>query len=178
MATNKTRIKRTSTHVPCSIEEADIFVGLIGTSQSQIDLAEAETEKQIQKLREDLRKRTEKVRKDRNTLMTGLFAFASSRQDTLIESNGGKKTIELTNGSFGWRWTPPAVCINNDELFIAECKRMGFHRYIRVKEEVNREALLDARPRIPYLAFTQREEFVVKPANASDVVKTRTITLD
>ncbi len=179
MAKNKvTRIKRSQTHIPQTLEEADIFVGLIGLSQNEIDRQEAQAEKAITRIRERLRARTEQVRKDRNALMTGIFAFAQSRRDNLIEANDGKKTIELSNGTFGWRFTPPAVSIEDDALFIAECKRWGFLTYIRTKEEVDREALLANRPKIGYLSFTHKEEFVVKPAKAREVAKTRTITVE
>ncbi|HEY4493255.1 MAG TPA: host-nuclease inhibitor Gam family protein [Candidatus Paceibacterota bacterium] len=176
MSTSSTRIKRTSVPTPRNLEEADAAVGSIGNHQSLIDRLEANAEARIKEIREELRRTTEGVRKDRNAFMTGLFAFAEANKAILTED--GRKTVTLTNGTISWRWTPPAVSIEDDKEFLKLLHRRGLDHYIRTKEEVDREALLSERPRITGLSFTQKEEFVVKPAGATEVAKTRTISLD
>ena len=175
-----TRVKRSTTDTPQNLEQTDRFVGLLGNEQARLDALELEAEAEIRQIRENLRKESEPVRKRRNNLMTGIFTFASANKATLIFVEG-KKTVELTNGTITWRWTPPAVSVENDEEMIANLKRRGLDEYVRVKEELDRQKLLADRkdlPRVAGLAFTQKEEFVVKPHASTEVAKTRTITVD
>jgi phage host-nuclease inhibitor protein Gam len=173
-----TRIKKSNTNIPQNLEQADRAVGQIGTHQAVIDQLEARAAEEIAAIRERLRKESEASRKARNTLMTSVFAFASANKALLTRDS---KTIVLTNGSISWRWTPPAVSVEDDEAMIATLRRRGLGEFVRVKEELDRASLLASReelPRIAGLSFTQREEFVVKPSGSSEVAKTRTITLE
>ena len=129
MAT-KTCIKRSDSHVPTSVEELDRWVGLIGTAQSQVDTLEAAAESEIRAIRERLRKETKKAREGRNSLMTGIFTFASANRAGLT---GDGKTVRLTNGSISWRWTPPAVSIDDDAEFLELLHRRGLDEFIRLK---------------------------------------------
>src|SRR3989344_4969395 len=133
-----TRIKKSDSHVPTSVEELDRWVGLIGTAQSQIDTLETAAEGEIRAIRERLRRETKKAREGRNSLMTGIFTFASANRARLT---GDGKTVRLTNGSISWRWTPPALAVDDDAAFPELLHRRGLDEFIRLKEEVNREAL-------------------------------------
>ena len=133
-ATTK-RIKKSATNVPQTLEQTDRWVGLLGNEQAMLDALDLEAEAKVRQIRENLRKQSEPVRKRRNNLMTGIFTYASANKARLVDDD--HKTVELTNGALSWRWTPPAVSVEDDEEIIANLKRRGLDCYVRVKEELD-----------------------------------------
>jgi phage host-nuclease inhibitor protein Gam len=77
---------------------------------------------------------------------------------------GDKKSVEFSFGTFGWRWTPPKVELQKltEEALIALLKKLKMKRFVRVKESLDKEALLKERPEISGVKYTQREEFFVE----------------
>ncbi len=98
-----------------------------------------------------------------------------------MTEQGKKKTVELPTGIFGWRTTPPSVSLKNVKKVMEELKKLGLTQFIRIKEEINKEAILrepDVAKHVKGILITQHEEFVVKPVEVqveiiSDVKKFR-----
>lgn len=93
-------------------------------------------------------------------------AYCESRRDEL--TNGGKqKTAYFTTGEVQWRAKPPAVKISSVAKVIEAIKNTGFLQFLRVKEEINKEALLaDPKTACSISGISIREneeEFVIKP---------------
>ena len=154
------------------------LLGILDETQARLDKAEALADERIAKIKEALREATESDRKVTGKIMDKLVIFASENRN-LIECDGVKTAI-LTNGSLALRLTPPAVDVEDDEVMIELLKRMGLGRFIRTKEELDRELLLAERknmPRVPGLSFSQKEKLSVQPVGASEVVKTRKVKL-
>ena len=163
---------------PTTLESADKLLGILDETQARLDKAEALADERIAKIKEALCEATEADRKMTGKIMDKLVIFASENRD-LIERDG-VKTVTLTNGSLALRLTPPAVDVEDDEVMIELLKRMGLGRFIRTKEELDRELLLAERknmPRVPGLSFSQKEKLSVQPVGASEVVKTRKVKL-
>lgn len=103
------------------------------------------------------------------------IADAQDRVSRWCEANreeltrGGKtKTVEFTTGKVSWRLRPPAVTLRKIEDIIAYLRGVkGGPSFLRVKEEVNKDALLAA----PQFAATvpgvkigsAGEDFIVEP---------------
>jgi phage host-nuclease inhibitor protein Gam len=51
----------------------------------------------------------------------------------------------------------------DDTDIIATLKKKGLTNYIRVTEELDREALLRDRPTVPHVSYVNRDEFFAKP---------------
>ncbi len=113
----------------------------------------------------------------------GLFVFGESRREELTEG-GKRKTVEVPTGLFCWRLTPHAVSLKNVEEVLNSLKSLGLNRFIRTKEEVNKEEMLkekEVAKTVNGVSITQHEEFIVKPAElgieiASRVSKLKKIT--
>lgn len=99
-------------------------------------------------------------------LQKAVQAFCESRRLEL--TNGGKqKTAYFTTGEVQWRAKPPAVVAKGIEDILESLRNLGLFRFIRTKEELNKEAML-AEPDIArsISGVTIREgveEFVIKP---------------
>lgn len=171
-----TRIKKTQTIVPNLLAQADLLVGEIGKSQDSINTIQAGLAKKIAALREEAEKSLAPLVSERDSQINALFAFANAKKDSLTEK---AKTVNLSSGSFGWRLTPPRVeAAESDEEIIARLKRTGNKQYIRIIEELDRQALLVERPKIRGISYLQNDEFFVVPKQKSRKAKTFTKAID
>jgi phage host-nuclease inhibitor protein Gam len=153
------RLKKTLTAIPASVAEAATYLVSIGEKQREINRVKRETKKAC----EDAKKKVEDLSRERNAFFTALFAFAQPRKAELTEDKRTQKTFA---GTFGWRWTTPYVDLKEgktDAQIIATLKRDGLTQYIRVVEELDREAMLRDRPEVAGVLYSQRDEFFAKP---------------
>ncbi|MDQ5962325.1 MAG: hypothetical protein QG653_132 [Patescibacteria group bacterium] len=181
MANAVNRIKKAFTNIPSSLREAGKFILEMAERQKRMNEIKREAKKKIKELSDKMEEDLKTLRSERDTFFNALFAFAEPKKEELTEE---LRTVKLPEGDFGWRWTPPAVVIKNglsDADIIAYLKKIGLHHYIRVVEEVDREALLRVRPNLPVIAYEQREEFFAKPklkkgeGSSEEITKTDTI---
>lgn len=82
-------------------------------------------------------------------------------------TQGGKvKHAALASGEVKWRMRPPSVSIRCLEKVLEALKGLKLDRFIRTKEEVNKEAIL-AEPEtvenIKGITVSQKEDFVIVP---------------
>jgi phage host-nuclease inhibitor protein Gam len=179
IATRGTRLKKDAGAVPQNLTEANRAVALIGTKQRAIDAAVARAEAKVAKIKQELEQEIAGDLASRKEQFDGLFAYASANRATLTVEG---KTVVLSAGKFLWRFTPPAVAVDDDAATIAKFKKRGKTKYIRVIEELNREAMLADRAKLALfgIRFSQKEEFVVVPDGfeaKTELKKSRTIAL-
>lgn len=98
-------------------------------------------------------------------LQRGVQIWCEANRDLLTQ--GGKvKYAHLASGEVKWRLTPPKVVIRAVENVISYLRQAGLDRFVRIKEEPNKEAILaepDAVAHIKGISISQREEFVIRP---------------
>ena len=99
-------------------------------------------------------------------LQKGVQTWCESHRDTL--TNGGKvKSYSFITGSVQWRQRPPSCSVRGAETVIATLQRLGLTRFIRTKEEVNKEAILNEPQEVLGVAgisvVTGVEDFVIEP---------------
>ncbi len=83
-------------------------------------------------------------------------------------TNGGKvKTANLVTGKIQWRQRPPSVRVREQEMVIKTLFKLGLDRFLHVKPEINKEAVLadpEAVSGIAGLSIqTGVEDFVITP---------------
>lgn len=101
-------------------------------------------------------------------LTRGVQAWCEAHRDALTDG-GRTKTANLGTGEVKWRMTPPKVSIRAADMVLALLKEKQLTRFIRVTEEVSKEAILADRAAvegIPGITVTQAEEFIIEPADA------------
>ena len=162
----KTTVKRVAVPVPKSPEETAKFIGKIGKHQRALQEIQTRLNEKIEKLKVLAVDESQSHQAEIKDLFEGVFVFAESHRDELTE--GGKtKTVHLPTGDISWRITPPAVSLRRVKDIIAACKQLRLKRFIRTKEEIDKEAMLkepDIATGIKGVSISQREEFVVKPS--------------
>ncbi|MBW8283344.1 MAG: host-nuclease inhibitor Gam family protein [Rhizobium sp.] len=152
--------------VPQNREDAVRAIGRIGTLRREIAQHKAVAD-------EAVRLAGEKLEADTADLMTELAEHERGVQ-TWCEANrqaltadGKVKFHDFGTGQVKWRARPAGVSIRGLEAVIEACKKLGFTMFIRVKEEINKEAMLaDAEKACMIAGVTIKsagEDFVVEP---------------
>lgn len=107
-----------------------------------------------------------RLKEEVKPLQKAIQAYCESRRDEL--TNGGKqKTAYFTTGEVQWRAKPPAVVAKGIDSILESLRNLGLFRFIRTKEELNKEAMLaepDVARSISGVTIREGvEEFVIKP---------------
>ncbi|MBF0283608.1 MAG: host-nuclease inhibitor Gam family protein [Magnetococcales bacterium] len=102
---------------------------------------------------------------DIKRLREGIQAWCESRRRDL--TGGGKvKFHDFPAGKISWRMRPARVVLRSIENVIQALRERKLERFVRIKEEVNKEAILaepEAVSGIPGIKLEQGEEFIVTP---------------
>lgn len=167
MAIRKTRIKSpaVAVSVPQNREMAAQMVARIGTLQRELARVEAAMNDELAACRQRWEEAAEPLRQQAAALTQGVQTWAEANRDVLTQS-GKVKTAALTTGELVWRMRPPSVRVTGAEAVLDALRRLGLKRFIREKEEVNKEAILnepEAVAHVPGIAISQGEDFVVVP---------------
>lgn len=95
----------------------------------------------------------------------GVQTWCEANRDELTQ--GGKvKHAALASGEVKWRMRPKSVSIRGLEKVLEALKSFKLERFIRTKEEVNKEAILDepeAVENVKGITISQLEDFVIVP---------------
>lgn len=99
-------------------------------------------------------------------LQVGIQTWCEANRHTLTD--GGKtKTANLVTGDVAWRQRPPSVQIRGADTVIDNLRHLGLTDFIRTKDEVNKEAILNEPDRVRGVAgisvVTGVEDFIITP---------------
>lgn len=161
-----TKLKaRAAERVPQNKDEAVAYVKRIGDLQRERQRLKADMDDQITAIREQFQKLLTPLEEDITAISSGVHTWCEANRDRL--TNGGKvKTANLLTGEVRWRVTPPACKTVRIKEAMEELKALGLSRFIRTKEEINKEAILADPTAVDgcrWIEITQGEEFVIVP---------------
>lgn len=83
-----------------------------------------------------------------------------------LTQDGKVKFHDFATGQVKWRLRPPSISIRGVDAVLSTLKKLGLDRFVRTKEEIDKEALLretDVAKTIGGVTVSQREDFVVVP---------------
>ena len=99
-------------------------------------------------------------------LQAGVQAWCEANRDELTGA-GKVKTANLVTGEVQWRQRPPSVRVRALDVVIDSLRKFGLDRFIRVREELNKEAILADPAAVDGIAGisiqTSVEDFVITP---------------
>ena len=151
--------------VPQTRDEVAAAIAEIGEAQRERDRIQADKNDALAALREQYEQQAAPHAERIKTLARGVQAWCEAHRDELTQS-GKVKTYAFASGEVRWRMRPPSVAIRAADVVIETLKALGLGRFVRTKEEVNREAILadpEAVSGIKGVSITQKEDFVVVP---------------
>lgn len=155
--------------VPQSREEAATTLRAVGDLNRELTRLETSMNDDLARTKEAYEATAEPHRRAREEKVEGLRIWAEANRQSL--TGGDKsKTVDLGTGMLKWRLRPPSVRLSKIEDVIARLKTLGLARFLRTKEEVDKEAM----QREPEVARTiagvsigsAGEDFIVEPFEA------------
>ncbi|MCO5082618.1 MAG: host-nuclease inhibitor Gam family protein [Rhizobiaceae bacterium] len=153
--------------VPQSREDAVWTVGRIGTLRREIAARKAAADEQVKSIGEKIEEALEPLAAELRELEEGVQVYCEANRSTLTSDNK-VKFHDFGTGRVSWRLRPPKVGIRGIDAVIEGCKRLGLQRFLRVKEEINKDAMLadaDTARQIAGVSISSEgEDFVVEPA--------------
>lgn len=153
--------------VPQSREDAVFAIGRIGTLQRAIAGHKAVADDAVRAAGEQLEKATADLMTELAEHERGVQMWCEANRNAL--TNDGKvKFHDFGTGQIKWRSLPASVSIRGMETVIEAIKKLGFSKkFIRTKEEVNKEAMLADPDKARLIAGitikSAGEDFVIEP---------------
>lgn len=149
-----------------SIEQVQSAIKEIGDLNREHTRLTTEMNDKIGATSEQYAPQLKSLEKEVESLQKAVQEFCEANRDELTEF-GKTKTANFVTGEVQWRQRPPSVAIRGAEAVMEFLQRMGFDRFIRTKQEINKEALLNepevAKGIAGVTIKTGVEDFVVKP---------------
>ncbi len=153
----------TSVKVVCKDQnEANTMLRRLGEIERKLIVARAQVAEEVASLNQALDQLAQPLMAEQKKLIRAVEKYADKNRNTLL--SGESKSVKLTSGEFGWRLSPPRVSILGEiKTIILSLKRRGLMRFVRIKLELDKEAILRYRPEIAGVEIVQDEKFFILP---------------
>ncbi|MBF0165980.1 MAG: host-nuclease inhibitor Gam family protein [Magnetococcales bacterium] len=151
--------------VPQSREETDAAIARIGTLQLQRTRIHADKDERLAAIDREFKVLIEPLDEEIRTRAAGVQAWCEANRDRLTRDRKVKYG-DFPAGQVKWRMRPPKVSLRAVEMLITILLERGLGRFIRTKQEVNKEAILaepEAVAGVPGIKIEQGEDFVIEP---------------
>lgn len=144
----------------------------LGDAQRELTRLETEINDQVAEITAARKEEIDALRTLIETLTSGIHTWCEAHRAELCASGG--KTANLITGEVAWRQRPPSVSIRAVDKVMETLRALGLSRFIRNKEEPNKEAMLADPKSVSGIAginiVTGVEDFAVTPFEV-DVVE-------
>lgn len=161
-----TRVKQPAKLRFVSIEQVQSAIKEIGDLSREHTRLTTEMNDKIGATSEQYAPQLKSLEKEVESLQKAVQEFCEANRDELTEF-GKTKTANFVTGEVQWRQRPPSVAIRGAESVLESLMRLGLDRFIRTKQEINKEALLNepevAKGIAGITIKTGVEDFVIKP---------------
>lgn len=151
---------------PQSREEAERVLARLGELQREMALIALSAEEAVAAHKSLAEELAAPLRTEAEALRRGLQLWAEANRAALTEG-GRTKTVRLATGEIAWRVRPPSVRVRDMKRVLEALVQLGLARFIRVKQEVDKEAMLrepELAAQVPGVSIgSEGEEFVVSP---------------
>jgi len=167
MVAKKTRIKQVAlVAVPQSKEDCAADINEIGRLYREIAVQTAAMNDEIAEVTDRYTSAFTPLQDKIKLLQSGVQSWCEAYRDEL--TNGGKsKSGQFVTGTVQWRQKPPSVVVRGVDAVIEALNRLGLGRFVRVKEELNKEAILNEPEAVKGVAGLSIksgvEDFVIQP---------------
>ncbi|MGR6980838.1 host-nuclease inhibitor Gam family protein [Testudinibacter sp. P27/CKL/0425] len=167
MAKKVTRIKSDTFAVRYQArEQVEVAIKEIGDLQRELQRTATAQNDELATITEKFAPQLQAIQKQIKPMQEAVQAWCESNRDELTNS-GKTKTGSFNTGEVQWQQRPPSVGVRGVDTVISALKTLGFLQFIRTKEEINKDAMLND----PDLAATVAgvtikkgvEDFVITP---------------
>jgi phage host-nuclease inhibitor protein Gam len=146
MTTKTARIKQASVKypVPQTHDQVVEAIAEMGRRQRERQRIQADMNDELARIKERHEEEARPHGEAIQAILDGVQTYCEAHRDEL--TGGGKiKSANLSSGEVGWRTSNPKVTVKSIEKALKDLKERFLIRFIRPKEEVNKEEILSAR---------------------------------
>jgi phage host-nuclease inhibitor protein Gam len=166
MATPARKVKSTAARhpVPQSRDAVNEAIRRIGELSRERARIEADMNDHLAALKESFEEQSQPLTAEIEGLRDGVQTWCEAHRGQLLP--GAAKTAAFPAGEVAWRVRPPKCVIKGVEAVMDLLRRMALERFIRTKEEINKEAILnepEAVHGVPGISIEQGEDFIITP---------------
>lgn len=136
-----TRLKKIAAQIPQTKSDCAVDIKLLGDLQREFERVRGELNDRIAELTKSAQPQLEALSTRIQELQSGVQAYCESHRAQLCAHGG--KTANLVTGEVAWRLRPPSVSIRGVGAVLETLTRMGLTRFVRTKQEPNKEAMLN-----------------------------------
>ncbi len=148
-----------------SREEAEAAMARIGELQRLLHAHNAEFDSAVARLNLERAPVLETLQAQIKALGTGLGTWAAKHRTEICAE--GRKTARFATGEIVWRDGKPKVWVDDEEAVITTFLAHGLEDLVRVRQEINKEAILEDPSRIEGLAgiavVSGAEKMTIRP---------------
>lgn len=149
-----------------SRDEVELAIKQLGDLQREIESVSIEQNNRIAQITEEFAPAIANLQEKIKPMQQAIQTWCESNRDELT-NNGKSKTANFNTGEVQWRQRPPSVSVRGVSSVIENIKTLNLFKFLRIKEEINKEAMLNE----PELAGTIAgitikkgvEDFVITP---------------
>lgn len=168
MATKKLKAKA-QVFTPQTKTDCAADIKKIGDLQREAARLEADMNDEIGAATKRYQPQLEELKGRIEALQQGVQVFCEANRTSLTNDNR-VKTANFVTGEVQWRQRPPSIAIRGADAVLETLARMGLQRFIRTKQEPNKEAMLNEPDAVRGIAginvVSGVEDFVITPFEA------------
>ncbi len=142
MSKAKTKAKALTIGAPQNKEECAEMLARLGDLKRFIKREETHMNDLITAAKEEAAEKTLDAREQVTAMGEAVKTFCEANRQVLTD-NGKVKYHNFITAEVSWRVAPPSVGIRKADDVILACKEAGYHDFIRIKEEPNKDAMLE-----------------------------------
>lgn len=165
---SKTRLKQPAiAHaVPFDKDDCAKYINQIGTVSRELIVLQAAMNDEIAKITDGYTGRFTPLQENLKNLQVAVQTWCEANRDELTQA-GKSKSANFDTGTVQWRQRPPSVAVRGVDAVIDTLNRLGLGRFVRTKEELNKDAILNEPAAVAGVAGLSIksgvEDFVIQP---------------
>lgn len=155
-----------STIIACQ-SKAEVMENItkIGQKQRELSRLEAEMNDKIAQINEQYTDNILKLQLEVETLTHQAQIWCEQNRNSLLQDKG--KTANLLTGEVSWRYRPAKVVLSKEQDIIEQLEQLGLTQFVRVKKNVNKDAVLADPSAVKDIAgitiVSNVEDFIITP---------------
>ena len=166
MATKKLKSKALAVQAPQSRDEVVEHIRIIGDLTRARTRLAATMNDGIAELQEQYAQQADPINERITALQAGVHVWCEANRASITQNNK-VKFADFVTGTVKWRAGRESVGLRKIEAVIEALKTNGLSRFVRTKEEVNKDAILADPKAVAGIAGitinSGDEEFVIEP---------------
>ncbi len=145
--------------------QAQVYIKALGDNERKIAKHTAKMNEELAKVAAKYAERITPLQEMNDELETAVKAWCEAHKAELLTGDG--KTANLITGEVSWRCGKPSVVGSATPELIDRLERFGLHRFIRIKKELDKTAILKEPNAIADIEGVSvkaaTEEFIITP---------------